>query len=224
MSNTGTDKATNELNDVIEKQTKSQELPDGVKQVPIEDLSEQDQEEIKKFEEEQRVKGIGDMINFTELFRLKGHSLVWTPISQVHRSGMITFAEWLNPTNKKTIQQDEIIRLSDYWFATKTMEAILDEKGEEQFDKKGDRIERIKRLHISAVFNNLNAHFIDVDVDDSKHVEELMSVMVPNYDENEFKPYHVKKVILWYNEIKNKIIAAEKLAEIKKQEEEQNAD
>jgi len=42
-----------------------------------------------------------------------------------------------------------------------------------------------------------------------------MEVMVPNYDKDEFKPYHLKKVIPWYNEIKNKVIAAELAENIK---------
>lgn len=192
------------------------QLPEGVKQIPVEDLSKQDQEDLKKFEEEQRIKGVGDMINFKSLYKIKGIPNIWTArTGHLSKSGMVDMIEYMRPENTKRVHaKKELICLANWWFDTKEMEEIT---------IKNVVTERIKKLHISAVFNNLNAHFIDVDVDCSKHVEELMSVMVPNYDEHEFKPYHVKKVILWYNEIKNKIIAAEKLAEIKKQEEEQNA-
>jgi hypothetical protein len=163
-------------------------------------------------------KGIGDMIDFNNLYRLKGHEKIWSPVSDVHKSGMVTFVEWLTKGHKKTVHKDAVIKLGHYFFATTEFEPVLDEDGNEQLDKKGKTIERLKRLHISDILNNLNAHFVDVNVDDSTHIFELMEVMCPNFDRDEFKPYHAKQVVKWYNEIKNKILLAEKIEKLKAEE------
>ena len=183
--------------------------------------------------EKPEARGIGDMINFKQIFRLKGHQKVWTPMTEINKSGMITFAEWLNKVNVKTVHKDVCIRLGDYWFATTEMETIKIpiEKPEGKVIPKQDEpefkeIERLKRLHLTDVFNNLNAEFIDADVEYNEKnpmiVAELMEVMCPNYDIGEFKPYHAKQVVKWYNEIKNKIIIIERIEELKNQDDESN--
>jgi len=152
--------------------------------------------------------GIGDMINFKQIFRLKGYQKVWTPVSEVNKSGMIGFAEWLNKTNKKTVHKRDVIRLADFWFNTIKL------------DEEKKTVE--KQIHISEVFNNLNAHFIDEDIvfNDYEMTSELMLIMCPDYDGNAFKPYHAKQVVKWYNEIKNKILTIERLEALKNQENE----
>lgn len=183
---------------------KKEELSiEGLKQTPFDQLPKEDQKNLTEFKEEQRIKGIGDMIDFSILYAIKGRGLIWTSKNgHVNKSGMILMTEILNPSNKALVKRDDLVCLGHYYFATTETEVF-------------NGTERIKHLHINQVFNNLNAHFIDVDVNSDTYKDELMSVMCPNFDPAEFKPYHMEKVVKWYNEIKNKIIAVEVAAKLK---------
>ncbi len=139
-------------------------------------------------------KGLGDMIDFSRLFRVKEIQGIWIPSSKAHKSGMISVTSFKSENIKKVVKRDSLIPLISYNFLTLDNDVV------------GETIV----LTIHEVFNNLNNHFIDVDIDSSKHIRKLMGVMVPNYDPNYFKEYHAKQVLKWYHIIKNKIINIEK--------------
>jgi len=84
--------------------TETNELPEGVKQIPIEELSDKEQQEIAEFEEAQKVKGIGDMIDFTGLYSIKGRHNVWTATTgHVSKSKLVSISEYLNPSKKNAL-------------------------------------------------------------------------------------------------------------------------
>ena len=139
-------------------------------------------------------KGLGDMIDFSRLFRVKEIQGIWIPTSKVHKSGMISVTNFEYENIKKVVKRDSLIPLIKHHFLT-----VND-------DPTGSTIS----ITIQEVFNNLNNHFIDVDIDSSKHIDKLMAVMAPDYDPNHFKEYHAKQVLNWYHIIKNKIINIEK--------------
>lgn len=153
-------------------------------------------EELKKVKDkiegmsvDNQPKGLGDLIDFTRLFRVKEIDGIWMPISKVRKSGMILMRSFQYDNVKKMVKKDKLIPIMKYYFYT---------------------LDHNKTITIQEVFNNLNTHFIDVDIDSSKHFDKLMSLMVPNYDPDKFKDYHARLILGWYKVIKNKIINIEK--------------
>ena len=152
-----------------------EKLPEGVKVVPMTENDKKMAAEVKAKEEQ--------LMNFDNVYSVTGFPFLWVPITGANKSGMVRIAEVLKPDNQKTVHRDKLVRLSNYTFLT---------------------LDNGLRLSISEVFNNLNNHFDNAEPK-TLDQEQLMSVMVPNYDPFEFKGYHAKKVIVWYQEIANKL-------------------
>ena len=124
-----------------------------------------------------------EIIDFNSLFRCKGTQKLWIINSQVGKSGMVSIREFLNFDNTKVVNAKQLVCLGGYKFFTLECEVIS----------------------IAEVFNNLNNHFKGMDINSDRHFDELMSVMLPNYDPDEFKKYHAVLVLKWYKELKHKL-------------------
>lgn len=160
-------------------------------------------EELKKVKDkiegmsvDNQPKGLGDLIDFSRLFRVKGTEGLWFPVQinkkgsiHIHKMGMVLFGSFEHDGTKRMVKKENIVPIMKYYFYT---------------------LDHNKTVTIQEVFNNLNTHFIDVDIDSSKHFDKLMSLMVPNYDPDKFKDYHARLILGWYKVIKNKIINIEK--------------
>lgn len=163
------------------------------------DKLKQVKDQIESMSVENQPQGIGDLIDFSQLFRVKGIDGIWIPTSKAHKSGMISVTSFEYENIKKIVKRDNLISLLQYNFYSLNN------------DPTGSPIS----ITIQEVFNNLNNHFIDVDIDSSKHIDKLMSVMVPNYSPEHFREYHAKQVLKWYHIIKNKVINIEKKQHVK---------
>ena len=125
-------------------------------------------------EKEKTEEGIGNQINFDQLFRVKGHQGLFTLRSSASKSGLIAVIGFMDYNNKRTVKTDQLECLGNLVFTTYA--------GHDD-------------LKIGDVFNNIQKLNGDAD----------MSDMVPNYDENYFKPYHARKVKMWYKIINDKL-------------------
>lgn len=152
------------------------------------------QEEIEaaKAVNEQIEIGFGDEINFTELFRLKGKRGLFTLRSQVNKAGMVAVIGFRDYNRKFTVKADDLICLGQLTF---------------------QREAGFEDLRMNDVFNNLfdYCHEGQVEAKDINKLmlDDLIDIMVPNYDPDKFKRYHAETVLSWYKEVFNKLKSIE---------------
>ena len=131
-------------------------------------------QEIEK-QEEQELK-IGDMVDFPNVYKVRGLPGLWEPKSRSNKSGMMGIQPFLDATKTKICKVSDVTPLSSYQF----------------FDDGGNAI------NISKVFNNIQ--------ETGKDTTELkMNDLVPGFDPEQFKDYHFKQVVNWYRFIKTQI-------------------
>jgi len=97
-----------------------------------------------------------------------------------NKSGMTPFHGFLDYTVKCTVNISKCEPLGKYVFKT----------------------DDDKDLSMYEVLNNIHDNEIpkDAEIDHT-----LMEIMVPKYDQYEFKDYHAKRVLEWYHLLKDKI-------------------
>jgi hypothetical protein len=129
-------------------------------------------------------RGIGDQINFIELFRVKGYQGLYTLNSTVHKSGMVSMLKLLEFNQKITVHENKLECLGQLEFIT---------------------FAGYENLRMGSVFNNMFEYLEETgdDIDDLSWVE-LMHIMAPNHDPYFFKQSHAKKCLAWYKEITTK--------------------
>jgi hypothetical protein len=116
-----------------------------------------------------------DSIDFNQLYRIKGKQGVWTPFTQVNKSGMILMGEWLSKDcDSAWVNRMKLECLSSFIFYRLASPA----------------------LRISDVFRNINKNYNKIKSEEFDN--SILEILVPNYDPNEFKLHHAKKVIKWY--------------------------
>lgn len=141
--------------------------------------------------------GFGDQINFMELFRCNGKRGLFTLRSQVNKAGMVNIMGFLDFNRTHTVKALDLTCLGRLVFNTYA--------GHED-------------LIMSDVFNNLfdYCHEEGNEKDINKlFLDDLIQVMVPNFDEDKFKRYHAEMVLNWYKEVFNKLKAIESEKEVK---------
>lgn len=129
---------------------------------------------------------IGELLNFDELFRVKGKQGLFTVNSKVNKSGMVNVIPFLDHKEKYTVKATNLICLGHLYF--QKMDAEV--------------------LQISDVFNNYEKYLEKRPV--PKITPEIMGILVPDYDPYNFKDYHAKQIVKWYDEIIFKIEQNEK--------------
>tara|TARA_R110002012_G_scaffold271164_3_gene456363 strand:- start:7001 stop:7453 length:453 start_codon:yes stop_codon:yes gene_type:complete len=80
-------------------------------------------------------KGIGDMIDFRLIYRVKGQSKLFSPKIDKNKSGIIPMFEYLNYKNKIVVPFDSLVCVGNY----------------------------VKGVSMAEMFNSLNNEFIDED-------------------------------------------------------------
>lgn len=80
-------------------------------------------------------KGIGDMIDFRFIYRVKGQSKLFSPKIDKNKSGIIPMFEYLNEKNKIVVPFKDLVCIGNY----------------------------VKGVSMAEMFNSLNNEFIDED-------------------------------------------------------------
>ena len=80
-------------------------------------------------------KGIGDMIDFRLIYRVKGQSKLFSPKIDKNKSGIIPMFEYLNEKNKIVVPFKDLVCIGNY----------------------------VKGVSMAEMFNSLNNEFIDED-------------------------------------------------------------
>ena len=140
-------------------------------------------EEVKEMDEDTR---IGSVLDFNNIFRIKGKRGLFSINSNVNKSGLINMVSFLNFKEKYTVRVGNLVRLGDLKFS------LIDGN----------------KLLMSDVFNNYEKCLSERTA--PRIGSELMEILVPNYDPDEFKDYHAKQVVKWYDEIQIKMELNEK--------------
>lgn len=132
-----------------------------------------------------KLKGL-DQINFDEIFRLKGKEGLWCPASEFNKSGLVNCVKFLDSRISCIGRNLDIVLLGNQKFIT--------------YAGNDD-------LSIKEVFQNMmdylkvnKSYTFDKDID-----FEMMAIMVPEFDEIQFKNYQAKWVVVWFNEIMLKL-------------------
>ena len=129
----------------------------------------------------------GEQFDFNVIFRVKGKQGLVGLISHKIGAKTCVVCEIYNPKNKRSERTKNMVGLGNLKFIKKDQE----------------------ELNMQEVFTNISQYCITADdyYFESTTIEELMSVMVPDYDENRFKKYHAEQVLSWYIEITTKYSA-----------------
>ena len=137
--------------------------------------------EIKKKEPfAEGVEWISESVDLNTIFRVKGKSGIWVPITRPNRGGMLGMRRWMT---------DETITTHKSNLQTMNGAVIFKKKG--------------KTITILEAFDNLQKHFNN-NITGEIHTEDqekIMEIICPKYDPRKFRDYHAKRIIEWYNQI-----------------------
>jgi hypothetical protein len=138
--------------------------------------------EIKEKEHEEFLENatMSQKIDLTQVYRVKGESGLFTISSEPNKSGIIGMRRFGGGETVKSLRVKDLENLSLLRFffipPNKTQEEMVGKK---------------YALTLGQVLDNLEKA--------EKEGKKLsMEIAVPNYDEDEFKPYHFKSVIKYY--------------------------
>lgn len=183
-------------------------------------------QEVEKTKEEPRK--IADGTNFRELHCVKGKAGIYLFVARNSKNGLITLRSWKDifSADRKTItvKGSDIIPLDSFVFHTTAKETIqvpvVDKEGKfiekkvkgkkkddpnKEYETEDKEIDVI--YYITDVFNNLNEYentlegdisIEDLDLSDTDSLIALMDIAVPKFDPQQFKDYHLRKVIKYY--------------------------
>lgn len=128
----------------------------------------------------EEVESFGNSIDFNNLFRVKGKQGLFVPNSTVNKSGLINMVGFLDPKNSHTTLATNLVRLGDLSIITTESE----------------------NCSLNEAFDNLHDHY---EANEKWPAEDMMDVICPNYDESEFKAYHAKRILEWYDIVSSQI-------------------
>jgi hypothetical protein len=143
-------------------------------------------QEIKKMTKEGQLKQtkIGDSIDFSEIYRVKGVKGLYTLGSKVNQAGMLKMVRFLTGGKGIIVHKRSLVNLGSIVFHT--------ELG-------------VKSLRINQVFNNLVDFYGSDEWKADNSLTPKLSDFVPNYDPTMFKEHNALNILLWFNEIVTKI-------------------
>ena len=116
-----------------------------------------------------------DVINLNHVFRIKGSSDLFVQAAAVSRDNRVIMMNW-NSSRKMTTGVANVIGLGSY----------------EVFKVDGSSIKLIE------IFDRLHSNFGEVLLDEN-HLS--LSDLCPDYSEAQFKHYHLKQIVNWYNQV-----------------------
>lgn len=127
-----------------------------------------------------------DRIDFALIFRIRGKQGLFIGLSAFNKGGFCKAVNILDPEATVVVKGDFLQMLGDFIFAT---DAGLDD------------------LLIEAVLQNLIDYKEANEGADVYTMDEevLMHIMCPNYDEDQFKDYHCRKVLMFFKIIEEKL-------------------
>ena len=167
--------------------------------------SKQMPEEVKP-KEIKKEKTFGEMFDFNNMFRVKGKQGLVSVISHTQGCKMAIVCD-IYTKGRRAVSVDKMIRLGDCKFATtdvvkvNTKPNVRLESGVEYNEE--DWLSEQKVLNMTDVFNNLmNYATTSEDYGFEKvSVEDLMPIMVPNYDNSLFRIKKATQLLGWYIEV-----------------------
>ena len=115
-------------------------------------------------------KGIGDMIDFRLIYRVKGQNKLFSPKIDKNKAGVIPMYEYLNERNKIVVPFKDLICIGNY----------------------------VKGVSMAEIFNELNNYFIDEDALFIYGVENLNKLNLKQYQINNILKWYneIKNKIL----------------------------
>jgi len=116
-----------------------------------------------------------DAVNVHNLYKIKGCSDLHIQASRVSRAKTVCMVNWLTG-KKKTMRTESVFSLGTF-----------------QIAKTDGTMEKL-----DAVFDRLFSVFGDRQLD---HNALTLTDLCPDYVEGQFKHYHVKQVVAWYNQV-----------------------
>lgn len=135
---------------------------------------------------ESKEPSFGQMFDFNNMYRVKG---VQGLVSVIHHTPghKMAIVSGIYSKGRRSVSVDKMVRLGDGEFKT-TKSTVL---------------------KMTDVFNNLMNYVTHAEDYGFENVtiEELMSIMVPNFDKDQFKLYKAKEVLGWYIEVTTKYSA-----------------
>lgn len=148
-------------------------------------------------------------INYKDLFLVKGKPGIYISSSRgPSKQNMVGLRLWdeiFNPSARVSYyKMQDLTNLGSVVFYAQ--EEVKDAKGKKQIVR--------KTLSIKDVFVNFSNFedtmsddigIEDLDTNNPDTLANLMEIAVPNYDPDEFKSYHLKKVVKWYKKVKDVI-------------------
>lgn len=123
----------------------------------------------------------GEMFDFNNMFRVKGKSGLVSVVSHKKGSKICVVCDIYTQKSTRSEKINNMVCLGSSLY--------LNNNGE--------------YIGLTEVFNHL-MHYVTNSEDyafEKVSVDELMPLMVPDFDENEFKLYHAKQVLGWYIEV-----------------------
>jgi hypothetical protein len=127
---------------------------------------------------------LSDVINFHELYRIKGRKELFTLRAAPSASGMCAMIEFMNYENRCVVHHRMLESLGHLIFYTYAGH---------------------KDLSFRDVFNNFEVVEAENEVFRTKPLKERMEIAVPCFDEDQFKPQHFDRCFGWFIEIMKKL-------------------
>ncbi len=124
------------------------------------------------------VQWLSETIEIESMFRIKGKQGIFTPLANPNKAGMI--------------RMERFMSTEAYAVHRSTLEAL---SGLVIYKDNTDTITLLEAFDNLQEFSNNKA--ISGGWDNPK----MLSIICPDYDKDEFKNHHAKKIIKWYDEI-----------------------
>jgi len=131
---------------------------------------------------------VADVINFHELYRVKGRKRLCTLRAAPSASGMCAMIEFMNYANRFVVHHRQLESLGHLVFYTYAGH---------------------KDLTFKEVFRNLYDAKADKADFANKPIKKQMEVAVPCFDEDQFKAPHMERCLGWFMEIIKKLVDGE---------------
>lgn len=123
---------------------------------------------------------LSETIAIWDMFRVKGKPGIWLMHARPHKSGMVRMQQFLT-VNYCTVRTDTLEGLSEL--------IIKKEVGDD--------------MPLIEAFDNLQEYSDNKPFDETPNYksESFLNIICSGYDPDEFKHYHAKKIVAWYNEL-----------------------